>query len=341
VRKRTIFLTAAGLLGLALAVYLYLTYDIEEILKAFQAVGWGIALIVAWRAVPIILDATGWWTLFKPGRRPPLHTTWWVRWVAESINSLLPVAQIGGDVVRAHLVARPEIVPEPDIRMPEAAATAVVDVTIGIVATTVFSLAGVVLLVTYSTGQAMSSALWGVGGLFVLLGLLLLAQRRGWLGKSVRWMTRKLKGDLGEDVIGGTRDFDEVIAERWRHPGRLARATLWRVASSFSTAGEIWLALWLQGADVTIVDAIVLESLTYAVRTAAFAVPGALGLQEGTLVLLGGLMGVAPDTALAIGLIKRVRELAVGVPGIALWLWLEKRVVTSDEGMVEKVTGRR
>jgi hypothetical protein len=55
------------------------------------------------------------------------------------------------------------------------------------------------------------------------------------------------------------------------------------------------------------------------VRSGAFAVPGALGVQEGGFVLLGPLVGVSPETALALALVKRVRELAIGGGGLLVW----------------------
>ena len=44
----------------------------------------------------------------------------------------------------------------------------------------------------------------------------------------------------------------------------------------------------------------------HAVRGAAFAVPGALGAQEGGLIVLCAIFGVPPDAALALSLVKRI-----------------------------------
>ena len=66
-----------------------------------------------------------------------------------------------------------------------------------------------------------------------------------------------------------------------------------------------------------------LESLGAAVRSAAFVVPGALGVQEGGFVVLGRALGLTPEAALALALVKRVRELLVGGPGLAAWTALE------------------
>jgi uncharacterized membrane protein YbhN (UPF0104 family) len=52
-------------------------------------------------------------------------------------------------------------------------------------------------------------------------------------------------------------------------------------------------------------------------------VPGALGVLEGGIVVFGALFGLPADMALAISLSKRVRELALGLPGLMAWQWVE------------------
>ena len=51
-------------------------------------------------------------------------------------------------------------------------------------------------------------------------------------------------------------------------------------------------------------------------KAAAFLVPGALGVLEGSFIVFGALFGIGADASLAMALAKRVRELALGLPGI-------------------------
>ncbi len=46
---------------------------------------------------------------------------------------------------------------------------------------------------------------------------------------------------------------------------------------------------------------------------------------EGGFILFGALLGPPADVALAISLSKRVRELALGLPGLFVWQWVEGR----------------
>ena len=61
----------------------------------------------------------------------------------------------------------------------------------------------------------------------------------------------------------------------------------------------------------------------HAVRGAAFAVPGALGAQEGGLIVLCAIFGVPPEAALALSLVKRIPDLVLGVPGLLAWQAIE------------------
>ncbi|MEI9890272.1 MAG: hypothetical protein WDN45_06275 [Caulobacteraceae bacterium] len=62
-----------------------------------------------------------------------------------------------------------------------------------------------------------------------------------------------------------------------------------------------------------------IESLLFAARNAAFIVPSGLGVQEGVYALVGPLFGLPAEAALALSLLKRGRDLAIGVPVLLSW----------------------
>ncbi len=319
-------LLLAGGAGLALAIYLFVQHGFADIAAAVAAVGWGILLIFAVRALPIVCDAIGWRVLFPVAWRPPMVPTFWVRWISESVNALLPVAQIGGEVVRTRLIGRPAFVRAPRIAGALAAATVVADLTTGMVATMVFSLMGVVLLLQRTTSEAMSTGLyWAMAAMAGMLAIFFVAQRSGLLTGVVRRIAGKLGGSLAAAVSGGTAAFERALAEVYRDKLAFVHSTAWRLLSWLVGAIEIWLALRLQGIEISAADALMIESIGATIRSAAFAVPGGLGLQEGTLLVLGQMIGLSPQSALAVALIKRVRELAVGLPALAVWWAVESR----------------
>ena len=69
----------------------------------------------------------------------------------------------------------------------------------------------------------------------------------------------------------------------------------------------------------------VIEALIQAVSSAAFLVPGALGLQEAGFIGIGALVGLDPATAAALAVARRVRDLLLFLPGLAAWAWAERR----------------
>ena len=96
---------------------------------------------------------------------------------------------------------------------------------------------------------------------------------------------------------------------------------------------EVQLALHFLGHDVGMSQGLIIESLGQALKAVGFAVPGALGVQEGGLIMVCRLYGLAPDVAIALSLMKRLREVALGVPGLLAWQWFENRARSSDAAL--------
>jgi uncharacterized membrane protein YbhN (UPF0104 family) len=97
------------------------------------------------------------------------------------------------------------------------------------------------------------------------------------------------------------------------------------MASWVLSGVETWLTLGLMGAPVSLAVGLVIDSLLYGMRSVAFMVPNAIGVQEGGLVLLGALFGMGPDAALALSFVKRGRDWAIGVPALLAWQAVEGR----------------
>jgi hypothetical protein len=106
------------------------------------------------------------------------------------------------------------------------------------------------------------------------------------------------------------------------------------LACWIASAVEAWLALKLAGEPLSFGAVLVLESMLYAVRTSAFIVPNAVGVQEGAYILLGATFGLTPEMALALSLLKRARDIAIGIPTLAAWQALESGRLWRRRGAV-------
>jgi putative membrane protein len=288
------------------------------------------ACLAVYRVFSLALHTGSWRLLIPPGARPRFRRLLRLRWIGEAINSLLPMAQVGGDLARARLLAA-----SANVGRPVAGAVMLADLTIGMMTQGVFAVVGLAALAASRTvphaGQSVAAALAAAVGAGAMLVMLLrgrtlrlfLSGERGprWLvegQRGARWRAR------WQALAGGAAALDEALAEIARRPGDVALAAAWHLAGWMSHAGETWLGLRLIGAPVSWTAAVAIEALSSTARAAAFFVPGGLGVQEGTLVYLCRSVGVPMHAALVLAVLKRAREIVVGALGLASWAAAER-----------------
>lgn len=289
---------------------------------ALGTVGWGMLWVSLYRFVPMAFDAVAWRQLFPAGRRPEWRSILVIRWIGESVNSLLPVAQVGGDVVRARLVAKKNGLPRST-----AGAATVVDFTLALLAQAAFAFAGLGLLLA-RTGLSEPVAAFTIALLVgaMLVSALHMLPRFGIFGLLARLVGKIARKDEKlRSLTGGVHALDQQIVELHRRGLDIFIAFFLKLSGWVLRVLETWLILKFMGYPIGFDDAYIIESLTAAVRSAAFFMPGGLGLQEGGIMVLGHIMGLPTNAALGLAVIKRVREIATGVPGLITWSYMEAR----------------
>ena len=314
-RARLVSFASAGLAaGIALFTGVVVYLGVTEIARTLASAGVGLLWVSLFHAVPILASALGWYVVLAPVQRPAFRTVLSARWIAESINQLLPALHVGGNVVRAQRLARSGV---PGAL---AGASVVVDITLHLFAQLLFTMLGVSLLLVRARGSGLDGSIvvgfalsaFGAGAFYV-------AQRRGLFGALASILRRVFRTADGSPLLEGAGAMDAWIGRLYAGRGALVVSEVWHVLSWVLGAGEIWLGLHYLGHPVDWTTAIVIESLGEAIRTVSFPIPGALGVQEGGFVLVGGLFGLTPDVSVALSLTKRVREIALGVPGLVVW----------------------
>jgi putative membrane protein len=310
-RWGTALLTAGALLFVGVLAQ----QGLPAVLSALAVAGWGLLLVAAFHLLPLVLDAGAIRVLFATKAAPTaMREAVLTRWAGESANSFLPAGQIGGPVLMArHLAHR-------GMPMQEAAAVITVSTTLQTVAQIIFALLGVTLLGAraghVSEAALSTSALVASGFLAVQIGGFYLLQRRGFFSKLLRAATRFAGKRDWSGWVSRAEAIDQSVQDIYGRAGGVAGSFVLSLVGWLVGTGEVWLILQLLGHPVSWLDALLLESLGQAIRGAAFAVPGALGVQEGGYLLLAPLVGLAPDTALALSLSKRAREILLGLPGL-------------------------
>jgi len=307
--------------GLAVMTGLIVWQGAMEIAGLLIASGWALLWVPIIWIPSILMNARCWQILFAPGYGPTFHQAFYAQWMGRAVNTLLPVASIGGEVVKARMLILW------GIDAAHASASAVVDKTIQALTIILWGAAGTILLAYLALDDELAMSIL-VGGAIIGAGVagFVIVQQAGMFGFMAKSAHRITKSDFFGDLIETAGEVDLTINQLYRLRGRVAVATLWRLVALISQTGEVWLAAYLLGYPISIVEALLLKSLSSTLSDFAFVVPNSYGVQEGAFVVLGGLIGLTPEVSLAISLAIRIRELLIDLPGLALWQLNEGRV---------------
>jgi len=310
-----------GLAGAGLFTVLLIRQGAPQVGAAFVSAGWAIAAVVIYHlAVPVFLDAIAWWVLFPNSDRLSLWNLFWMRWIGESVSTLVPSAAVGGDVVRARLAALH------GASVPIAAASVLVDITLGVFVQIAFTLAGLALIVSVTghEGFVRPTLIGALLGIIAIVGFYIV-QRLGMFRFIGVIISRLANSSDWHSLINSGQTLDRTIRTLYARRRGVIGCCVWTAASLVLGSGEIWIALHAIGLQATLINALIFQSVILAIRSAMFPVPGALGVQEGGYVVVGNLLGIPGDAAFALSLIARVRELILGIPGLITWQLFEAR----------------
>lgn len=327
--KRTALLLV--LAGLATATALFARAGFATVLSAVAGAGLGVVWASLVHAVPMALNARAWQLLVGRGRGRSLPFFAWLIWVREAVNGLMPVARLGGELATARLLVRR------GVPAPQAGASLVADVTVSVATQIVFTLAGIGALAARAPGGSLvRTASVAVAAAIPLVAILVLVQRARTFEALARVATA-IAGSQFAALVGSGRRLDRATRAVYRSWGRLARCAGWQLAGWAAGAAEIWVLLAFLGHPVAPADAIAVEAIVQALSSAAFLVPGALGVQEGGFAAAGAALGLPPETALALALGRRARDILVFVPALVAWQWREGRWLLRIGGTREGV----
>lgn len=309
----------AALAGLTGVILLIVYQDVAKLGDLLATAGWGIALVILVHIPQLILCALGWRAAASALWPRGWPVFFWARLVRESVSGILPVTLVGGDFVGARFLTFY------GARAVVAGASVLVDLTFEFVALVACTAVGLIALLAVDGGSVVTR--WTLLGLALAVPAVvaaILVQKWG-IFKLVERLLEKLALRLGWPALRSLSDLHETVAALYRNRRGLLVGTVSHFGAWIYGTFEVWLILHLLGKDTGLVPSLIIESLGQAIRSAAFLVPGALGVQEGGFLLLGTLFGLAPEVGLAISLIKRIREVVLGVPTLLVWQAIEAR----------------
>lgn len=323
VRLAAILVTAAGL---AITLVLLASVGFGETFAVVRRIGLPGFLLYAAATFAILAGLGFAWYLVAPGQPASrIKTFIWGRTTREAATDVLPFSQFGGIVVGARSVAAAGV-PQPLVY-----ASLVADQTTELAAQLVYTLYGVgalalILASTPTDANLLILAATGLGASIAVMIAFTFLQRP--LLVFAARIAGTILPESAAALITIKGELDAIYARR----GRVIASFLLHILTWVGSGAGAAIALHLIGAPLPLGDVIIIEALIFTLRTAAFLVPGAIGLQEGAYLLLAPLFGLAPEAALALSLLKRARDLAIGVPVMIAWQFAEGRGLVRSPG---------
>ncbi len=312
--KKLSLILALG--GLALATVLIGWFGVGGVLDAALSLGWrGFVVLILAQLGIFVLLGLAWRTLLAAGT-PLIYI--WGRMVRDAAGNLLPFSQMGGFVLGARAITLHGV---PARR---AVASTLVDVTVEFLAQLAFATFGLLVLIFRMPDSALVWPL-AIGLIGAVLGsAVFIALQRG-VGPIFRAVAARISAGWlvsQSDRIGALEEELRDIYDRvlW-----LALAASIHFVSWLCAGLSTWLALRLLGVEIDAAGGMALEAILQVGLNFAVLVPGYFGIQEAVLAGLGSLFGISPDITLAISLIRRARDLMIGVPVLLVWQIFEVR----------------
>ncbi len=325
--KRTVII--GGIVGVGLILVLLVHSGMADVIHAAVRVGWlGLFLMVLVRCVLFVPCALAWWLLSS--RRMGWSLFIWASWVRAAMGELFITPPLGSEV------AGMRILTNGGIRMVDAAACTVVDLTLDLGSQVVFAVTGLILL-----SISMPDFPWLLHGL--LASLLAIAAIAGFAlvqkGGLFHWledrMSRWSSGWLGVMRVS-MQGMHERITAIYHRPRHLLGSFLLQYAAWMIGVVPTWIGLSFLGHPLAWHQVIAMDAMVFALRSVAFMMPAGIGVQEGAYILLGQLFGLDAASALALSLVRRAADSLATFPALLLWQAREGKRLHKDYRAVQK-----
>jgi putative membrane protein len=315
--KRVSYVLA--LLGLLVALLLVSFYGFGNIVTSVSRIGWPkFGVIVGWQIILFAVLGLAWdvITPARTTRRPWVLI--WGRMVRDASANCLPFSQVGGFVFGARAVTLH------GVEWHTATASTVVDVTAEFLAQIAFAGIGLGGLLARAPRSGLAVPVEVGIGVAVLACFGFVWAQKGAAPLFAR-MGRRIAGRWFADAEERVEVLQAELGLIYGHAAKLAVGFLMHLIGWLGTGVAGWIAYRAVGVPIDFDDALAIEALLSAAAAAAFLVPVNAGVQEAGYAGLGAIFGVPPELSLGVSLVRRARDIAVGVPILLLWQLVEMR----------------
>ncbi|MEE8663192.1 MAG: flippase-like domain-containing protein [Acetobacter sp.] len=334
-KSLTILLTLAGLAGLTAAIA---WTGFDSVLHAVSNIGFGgFLLTLAFQLIVNCVLGAAWHTAFP---EISFRHLLGARMIRDAAGTCLPFSQVGGMVIGTRATCLRAVPGKSNgVGLTEATCANIVDITTEVMGQIAFILLAVTFLIaqTGSSSPLVRPVL--IGAILLIFGIagFVWTQRRSgkFISSAVRFLGRHIAGQWQNGATDNAEQVNEYMERAWSRTGRIAAGAAIHLIGWIGSAGVLWLTYKLLHADLGFAGAIAIEGVACGVMSASFLVPAGLGVQEGAYMTLGAAFGIDPTISLGISLLRRARELSIGIPVLAIWQISEMYLLKQNNKSLE------
>jgi putative membrane protein len=308
-----------ALLGVLIGVVLVTWFGVGNVVASVGRIGWPeFALIVGWQLVLFVVLGFAWDVIMPSRDSRRFWVPIWGRMVRDAAANCLPFSQVGGFIFGARAITLQ------GVEWHTATASTVVDVTAEFLAQIVFACVGLAILILRVPGSRIAIPIEAGLGLAVLACFAFIWVQRGITSIFAR-LGARIAGNRFQDAKERVEVLQAELGLIYGHTGRLALGFFIHMIGWICTGVAGWIGFHALGVPIDLDDAMAIEALLSAAAAVAFLVPVNAGVQEAGYAGLGVVFGVPPEISLGVSLVRRGRDIVVGVPILLLWQLIEMR----------------
>jgi glycosyltransferase 2 family protein len=314
-------------LGLVtLATLLYHIGPMRIYIAAIELGPAGIVIIFLPSMVMYLLDCVGWrMTLGAHATAIPFFQLFMIRTAGEVVNATTPTGSVGGEPVKAYLLA------QCGIPMADGFASVIIAKTTMTIAQVAYILIGISLGFWFllSSGETpdhpltISAIVAGLGLVLFGAALFIIVQRRGFF-TVVFALLQKCRIRIAPLEARREKLFaldHAIVAFYSRSRRAFLLSTVVFLFGWLAEGIEVYLMLRYLGAPIDLLTALSIDAISTFIKGATFVVPGSVGAQEAGNLMLVEAYGHSEVIGMTFALLRRLRELvwiAIGIVCLVL-----------------------
>ena len=291
--------------------------NFEEVLIKVVTIGWvGFGIVLSLYFCAFLLD-TMTWTLTMLSL--PLNIKWVyrifiVRLVGEAFNNTIPGGGVAGEPVKAVLIKSYY-----GIGYQEGATSLILAKTINMVSLCVFLCLGFLMMIDSNKLplEAKQISLFGLIAVLTATLLLFVVQKIHLTSRATRFLTQFNIAFGLKRWMNDLKKFDRRLSEFYQNYWeRFGISLVLALVNWLLGVLEIYYVMKFLGTPVSLAEAYIIEAVTQMVRMGTFFIPMGLGTQEAAFLVIVDLITGSSAVGLALGIIRRAREIIWIVIGL-------------------------